>query len=69
MMALQRRERRIAAEAARRGSSLRQHVARAVRTLSERAMRRSAAIVPLEDPDLDESAAHQEAAVTERGSP
>jgi len=63
-MALQRRQRRIAAEAVRRGSSLRQHVALAVRTLAERAMRRSAAGGPLTDLDLNQSAAHQKAGVT-----
>jgi len=64
-MALQRRQRRVAAEAARRGSSsIRQRVALAVRTLTERATGRSAAVVPLEDPDLDQSGANQPAAVT-----
>jgi len=64
MMALQRRQRRIAAEGVRRGVSRRQHLAQAIRTFSERAMRRSAAIVPLKDLGVDESAAHQSAPVT-----
>jgi len=64
MMALQRRQRRIAAEGVRRGVSRRQHLAQAIRTFSERAMKSSAAIVPLKDLDLDESAAYQNAAVT-----
>jgi hypothetical protein len=63
-MALQRRQRRIAAEAVRRGLSLRQNVAQAVRTLSGRAMRRAPAVVPATDTDLDEGAAHHKAAVT-----
>jgi len=63
-MALQRRQRRIAAEAVRRGLTLRQNVAQAVRTLSGRAMRRSPAVVPAPDIVLDESAAPQKAAVT-----
>jgi hypothetical protein len=63
-MAVQRRQRRIAAEAVRRGLSLRQHVAAVVRAVSGRALRRSPAVLPTADIDLDESAARQKAAVT-----